>query len=240
MSWANAKRFFETSGFESADGGYALTLDGRKIKTQGGVPLIVPQEGLALAVAAEWAAQKETIRPETMPHTGFCCTAIDTVATGRTAAMDQLLKYAESDLLCYRADDSEDLRNHQKAHWQPLLDWAAETYGARLAVTSGVLPVEQPPEAIAELRLAVDSLDDFQLTALASVTQAAGSLVIGLAVIAGRLAAAAAFEISQLDETWQTNKWGEDAEDSKRRAALHKEIRDAVRFLDLVRGGEGP
>ncbi len=240
MSWANAKRFFETSGFESADGGYALTLDGRRIKTPGGMPFILPLKELASAVAAEWAAQEETISPETMPVTGFCCTAIDTVATGRTAIIDQLVKYAESDQLCYRADEPEDLWNHQKAYWQPLLDWAAETYGAQLTVTSGVLPVEQPPGTIVKLRNVVEELDDLQLTVLASVTPAAGSLVIGLAVIAGRLDAGAAFEASQLDETWQTKKWGEDSEATKQRAALHREIRDAVRFLDLVRGGEGP
>ena len=217
-----------------------MTLDGRKINTPGGVPLIVAHEGLASAVAAEWTAQEESIRPETMPLTGFCCTAIDTVATGRTGVMDQLVKYAESDLLCYRADDSEDLRNHQQSHWQPLLDWVVETYGARLTVTSGVLPVDQPPGAIANLRSAVEGLDDYQLTVLASVSQAAGSLVIGLCLIAGRLDADTAFEVSQLDETWQTDKWGEDSEDAKRRALLHEEMRDAVRFLDLVRGGEGP
>jgi len=239
MSWANAKRFFENSRIEATNGGYAVTLDGRTINTPGGVPFIVAHEGLASAVAAEWDAQEKIIHPETMPLTGFCCTTIDTVATGRIAILDQLLKYAESDLLCYRADQPEDLRNHQDSHWQPLLDWAAETYGAQLNVTSGVLPVDQPLEAIANLRSPVESLDDYQLTVLASVTQAAGSLVIGLCVIAGRLDADAAFEASQLDETWQIKKWGEDSEAANRRTLLHGEIRDAVRFLDLVRGGQG-
>jgi len=240
MSWANAKRFFEASGVESTDGGFAVTLDGKKINTLGGVPLILPFENLASAVAAEWAAQGETIHPETMPLTGFCCSAIDTVANGRTAIINQLVKYAESDLLCYRADKSEDLQNHQQTYWQPLLDWAVDTHGARLCVTQGVVPVEQPPEAIANLRIAVEGLDDFHLTALASVSQVAGSLIIGLCVIAGRLDADAAFKASQLDEAWQSKKWGEDSENAKRSAALHEELRDAVRFLDLVRGEQGP
>ena len=239
MSRANTKRFFDASGFEPADGGFAVILYGRRVKTPGGVPLILPREGLASAVAVEWAAQGETIRPDTMPITGFCCTAIDTVASGRNSIIDQLVKYGESDLLCYRAEAPEDLRNHQQSHWQPLLDWAAQTHGAELVVTTGVVPVGQPPEALAALRLAVESQDDFHLTVLASVTQAAGSLVIGLCVIGGRLDADAAFETSQLDETWQKDKWGEDSEAAKQHAALRGEMRDAVRFLVLVRGGQG-
>jgi chaperone required for assembly of F1-ATPase len=239
MSRTNVKRFFEASDFESADGGFAVTLDGRRVKTPGGVPLILPEEGLAAAIAAEWAAQEDTIRPDTMPITGLSCTAVDTVASQRAAIVDQLVKYAESDLLCYRADQPDDLREHQQTHWQPLLDWASETHGAGLVVTTGILPVDQPTGALASLRRAVEAQDDFHLTVLASVTQAAGSLVIGLCVIGGRLNAGQAFDASQLDETWQTDTWGEDAEAVKRRVAIRQEIRDAIRFLDLVRGGQG-
>ncbi|NQV82892.1 MAG: ATPase [Rhodospirillales bacterium] len=236
MSLATAKRFFDTSGIEPTEGGFAVTLDGRQIKTQGGVPLILPQQGLAAAVAAEWDAQEKNIRPDTMPITGLCCTTLDTVTSARQSIIDQLVKYGEHDQLCYRTDEPEDLAIQQQAQWQPLLDWAAETLGVRLNVTVGILSVDQPGEALVNLRRAVEALDDFHLTALASITQAAGSLIVGLAVIGGRLDFQSAFDLSQLEETWQASKWGEDLEAAGRRAALLGEIHGAVRFLDLVRG----
>lgn len=240
MSWAKAKKFFKDCDVETCDGGFAVLLDGRQIHTPGGGSLILPGQALAIAVSAEWAAQEETIRPDTMPMTGFCCTTLDTVAGNRADIAGQLSKYAQTDLLCYRADEPEDLVAEQQAQWQPLLGWVEDAFGARLRVTTCILPVDQPPEAIQALQKAAEDLDDWQLTVLASVTQATGSLVIGLAVLHGRLDADNAFGASQLDETWQTSMWGEDSEDAKRRAALNAEIQDAARFLNLVRDGEGP
>ena len=236
MSLDNTRKSYEISGYEVADDGYAITLDGKRISTQGGMPFVIPFEGLASAVAAEWNAQVSNIRPETMPITGFCCTTLETAIIGRESIINLLVLYAESDLLCYRAEVSKELQNHQEVHWQPLLDWATVTYDARLTVTTGISHVEQPQEAIANLRQAVEALDDFQLTVLASITKIAGSLVIGLCVISGRITADVAFETSQLDEIWQNRKWGGDAEEIKRNKSLHIEILNAVRFLDLVRG----
>ncbi|MBT3397237.1 MAG: ATPase, partial [Alphaproteobacteria bacterium] len=212
MAWAAAKRFYDASGVEATEGGFAVTLDNRQVNTQGGVPLILPCQGLAAAVAAEWSAQTETIRPDTMPTTGFCCTTLDTVADARQSIIDQLVKYGGHDQLCYRTAEPEDLADLQQAQWQPILDWAAETLDAHLVVTVGINSVEQPGPALEKLRNAVEVLDDFHLTALASLTQAAGSLVIGLAVLNGRLDPQSAFEISQLDEIWQSKKWGLDSD----------------------------
>ena len=237
MPMNNTRKFFKISSYESTEGGYAITLDGRRITTQSGVPFIIPFEGLASAVAFEWNSQVTSILPETMPLTSFCCTTLDTVIDGRDAIINKLAQYAESDLLCYRTDESKELLKHQEDHWQPLLDWADVTYDAKLTVTRGITPVEQPSDAIANLRHAVESLDIFQLTVLTSITQVAGSLVIGLCVICGHISADSAFNTSQLDENWQKKKWGEDAEEIKHSKTLYTEILNAVRFLDLVRAG---
>ena len=236
MSLDNTRKLYEISGYEVTDDGYAITLDRKRISTQGGMPFVVPFEGLASAVAAEWNAQDSNIRPETMPFTGFCCTSLETALIGRKSIINLLVPYAESDLLCYRAEVSKELQNHQEVNWQPLLDWAAVTYDARLTVTTGISYVEQPQEAIANLRHAVESLDDFQLTVLETITKITGSLVIGLCVISSRISADVAFETSQLDEIWQNRKWGGDAEEIRRTKSLHNEILNAVRFLNLVRG----
>jgi chaperone required for assembly of F1-ATPase len=163
-------------------------------------------------------------------------TAIDHVRRERPAVIDHLVKYATTDLLCYRAEGPAELRDRQQDSWQPLLDWAQETFRARLTVTDGIVPVEQPAVAVAKLKTAVEELDDVSLAALASLTTASGSLVIGLALVHGHIDAKGAVEASELDERWQNEKWGEDEEEIKRRDEVKSEIENAVKLLDLIGG----
>lgn len=237
MTWNGAKRFYEKAATTAAENGFAVALDGGTVRTPGGAPLVVPTEALAAAVAGEWAAQEETIEPHTMPLTRLACTAVDRVASRRDAVVDHTAAYGATDLLCYRADQPQDLRERQDAAWQPLLDWAAATYGARLRITGGIIPAEQPPASLAALTEAVAAYDDLELAALSGATQACGSLIVGLALTTGHLDAEGAFAVSQLDERYQMETWGEDAEAKARRALLNADIAAAAQFLSLLRDG---
>ena len=234
-----AKRFYRTATVAALEKGFTVTLDSRPIKTPAGSLLVLPSMALAQAIAEEWLAQEETIVPNTMPVTQLAVTAVDRVAPERPAIVDQLVAYAGSDLLCYRAEEPEDLVALQGASWQPLLDWMAEDRGARLVVTTGVIPVDQSSEAIDALRTVVEGVTDVELTALASVVPASGSLVVGLALVLRRIDAAAAFEISQLDESYQIDRWGDDTEAAERRRRLRDDIHSAATFLALAREESG-
>ncbi len=161
------------------------------------------------------------------------------VGDDRPSIVAFILKYAGTDLLCYRAGEPAELQDRQQETWQPLLDWAAAAFRARLVVTEGIAPVDQPADALSNLQAAVEALDDRALAALAVVVQACGSLIIGLGVINGQMDAGEAMLASQLDERFQAEKWGEDDDDIKRRDALEGEIQAAVDFLKLVPGREG-
>ncbi|MDH3229889.1 MAG: ATPase [Alphaproteobacteria bacterium] len=229
------KRFYtEAAVIALEDGASGVALDGRSIRTPAGAALALPLPALAEAVAAEWAAQEGTVRPLSMPMMRLAATAIDRVGRERAAVVAQIAACGAHDLLCYRAGAPEPLVRRQAETWQPLLDWCARTCGARLAVTEGVTHVEQPQEALAALTATVDAMDDFRLAALSQLTAACGSLVLALAVCAGRTDAAGAIAASQLDEAWQAENWGSDAEAETRRANLAREITDAVRFLELL------
>ncbi len=175
-----------------------------------------------------------------MPISTQAGAAAEQVGHDRAAVIAQVLKYANSDLLCYRADYPLELQDRQQEIWQPLLDWAAATLKARLRVTEGIRPIDQPAEALDRLKSAVEALEDRTLAALAVMTQASGSLIIGLALINGHMDAEAAMLASQLDERWQKDKWGEDEDDANRRDALRQELQAALDFLALVEGREGP
>jgi len=229
------KRFYkEAAVIPLDDGAWGVTLDTRPIRTPAGAVLSVPTEALARAIAAEWDAQEEEIRPLSMPMMRLAATAIDRIGHERDAVVEQIAAYGGSDLLCYRADIPKELADRQEETWQPLLDWLAEAHGASLSVTEGVTHLTQPPTALAALKGAAEALDDFRMSAISQLTASCGSLAIALAAAAGRIGAAEAVAASQLDEVWQAEKWGEDKEAGERRQALAAEMESAVRFLELL------
>ncbi len=231
------KRVYTRVETGPVNGGWGVALDGKKMLTPGKHELVVPSVALAAAIGAEWDAQREEIRPATMPLTRLAATAIDRTAAQRALIVGEIANYVDTDLVCYRADHPPALVARQQAVWQTLIDWATKRYGAALAITSGIIPARQPPATLAAFAAIVAAHDDFHLTALHSLTAACGSLVIALALIEGRLDAAASFAASQLDETFQIEAWGEDAEAAARRQALAADIAAAARFLELLGTG---
>lgn len=228
------KRFYKAAAPVEEGGRYGVALDGRPVRTPGGSPLALRTWKLAKAIAGEWEAQEEEVRPLTMPMMRLAATAIDRIGGERAAIVDQIAAYGGSDLLCYRAEAPEALVERQARLWQPLVDWAAQAYGARLRVTQGILHVEQDRAALDALRDAVAAMDDYRLAALSQLTASSGSLVIALAVVAGRIGADEAAAASHLDEEWQAEQWGQDKEAMDRRRNLAREIAEAERFLDLL------
>jgi chaperone required for assembly of F1-ATPase len=228
------RRVYRAATTRQVESGWGIALDGRPMLTPARHQVIVPNAALAEAIAAEWEAQKDEIRPATMPLTRLAATAIDRTSAQHDQVVAETANYAGTDLVCYRADHPPALVARQQAEWQPLIDWAMLRYDAGLAVTNGVLPQPQSPAALKAFAAAVAAQDDFRLTALHAMTAACGSLVIALALMEGRLDAAAAFAVSQLDETFQIEAWGEDAEAAARRHALAEDIAAAARFVRLL------
>jgi len=228
------KRFYKQAGVVPVADGHGVTLDGRLVKTPGKRDLVVPSPALAAAMAAEWEAQQGEVRREAMPLTRLAGVTIDRNSVEREAVVRQVAHYAETDLVCYRATRPPALAARQHEVWQPLVDWATARYDAPLAVTAGVIPASQPAASLAAFTKVVVGHDAFSLTALHAATQACGSLVIALALADKRLTAEEAFELSQLDESYQIEQWGEDAEAAARRRSLRQEIADIERFLSLA------
>jgi chaperone required for assembly of F1-ATPase len=229
------RRVYKLVETRPVETGWGVFLDGRPLRTPAKRELAVPHERLAAAIAEEWDAQDIDIRPDRMPLTRLAATALDHTATARDRIVAEIANYASTDLVCYRAEGPPKLVARQHATWQPLIDWAAGRYDAGLAVTAGILPQPQSPASLKAFVAAVAALDDFRLTALQAATGACGSLVIALALLESRLDAEAAFTASQLDETFQIEAWGEDAEATQRRARLAEDIRATARFLELLR-----
>ena len=229
------KKFYQSADITGPDdGGWGVTLDGRPVRTPSKHVLRVPTKSLAQAIAAEWDSQVDHIRPHTMSLTQHAATALDRVAPNRDAVVKDLAGYGATDLLCYRADSPRELAARQAAAWDPLLAWLKQEYGVGLAVTEGVMPINQTAEALQTLRVCVDRYESLRLVPLHTATTISGSVVIGLALLAGRLSADEAFDVCQVDETFQIEHWGEESEAAQRRRHLHTELRAAERFLSLL------
>lgn len=233
MSGWTAKRFWQAAQAEACDGGFTVRLDGRGVKTPAKAPLVVPTLAMAQAIAAEWEAQQGAVRPETMPVTRAANSALDKVVPQRGEVVALLAAYGGSDLLCYRAAGPEVLAERQAAGWDPLLDWAAESFGARLAVTRGVMPVAQDPAGLARLEAEVAGLSVFRLAGFHDLVAISGSLVLALAVIRGRLGAEEAWHLSRIDEAWQVEQWGEDEEAAAAEVVRRVAFDAASRFYAL-------
>ncbi len=231
------KRFYRTVEIcEAAGGRYALTLDGRGARTPGRNPLAAKSRALMLKVAAEWERQRETIEPADMPLTRLLNAAIDGVSRTMAETRAEVLKYAGSDLLCYRAQEPESLAERQRLALDPVLAWAAEALGARFILSAGVMHVEQPPQSIAAVRSAIEDFDDpVALAALSAMTTLSGSALLALAVAHGRLSPEAAWRAAHVDEDFEIERWGVDEEARARREARWREFEAAA----LAAGASG-
>lgn len=234
MSLTPRKRFWTRAASRPEAAGFGVSLDARPLKTPAGLPLVVPTEALAGAIAAEWDALADTIAPERLPLTRAANAAIDRIAPRPEPVVDALADYGQNDLLCYRATGPDALVSRQAAAWDPWLIWSARALHAPLVAVAGVIHQPQPPGSLAALRDAVAAHDPFALAGLHSLVSLSGSLLLGLAVSRGALAPEAAWELARLDETWQAEQWGIDAEAGAAAEAARADFLSAARLLALL------
>lgn len=229
------KRFYTNVAVVAGDAGFEIRLDDRPVRTPARALLALPNAALAEAVAAEWRGQSDSIDPRSMPFTGLANAAIDRIAPDREAFAAGIARYAETDLLCYRADGPAELIARQAAAWDPLLEWARTRYDVTFHVTQGIVHVAQPPETLERLAAVVTAFDPFTLAGLATLVTLSGSLVCGLAVVEGGREADAVWAAAELDESWQAEQWGEDAEAAERAARRQREFSTNRAFCALTR-----
>lgn len=228
------RRFYREVALTPATHGWQITLDGKLLRSPAKAELVLPTEQLAQAVRAEWDQQQDHVVPHSMPLMQLASTTIDRVALNHAKVVAETAGYAASDLLCYRAERPEELVARQTQIWQPLLDWANRRFDTALQTTTGIIAIPQSPASLAQFERVVQALDPWRLTALASLTGATGSLILALALLERHLTPEAVVQAAQLDELYQAERWGDDAEAVQRRQNLARDIADAARFLTLL------
>lgn len=228
------KRFYEKAEVAESEGGFAVHLDGRPVKTPARNLLLLPTRAAAQIVADEFAAQEKLIDPGKMPATRLVNTAIDGIAQDPQAVFEDILRFAGTDMLCYRADSPQELVSRQTENWDPLIDWM-ESLGARFALAEGVMHVEQPREAIAAFSVHMAGFKDpLALAALHTMTTLMGSAIIALAVAKGEISAEKGWAIAHIDEDWTIEHWGSDSEAIERRKNREIEMMVAARLLEAI------
>ena len=228
------KRFWKDVSVEPEREGWGIKLDGRPVKTPARQHLAVPTFNLAEAVADEWRTVGENVDPRAMPLTGLANAAIDRVAPERHAFAHGLARYAEADLACYRAEGPGPLIERQEAHWDKLLGWARRRYDVDFVTTSGLMHVAQPPATAERLSHAIAAFDPFRLAGLSPLVTIGGSLIAALAVLEKAITAKEAWEAVSVDERWQLEQWGADAEAEGAIENRRRDFLAAARFLDLL------
>ena len=233
-------RFYREAGVGEAAEGFAILLDGKGVRTPARNVLAAPERTLAEAIAAEWTAQPDRIDPGKMPLTRLANVIVDAVAAAPGPVAREIEDYLRSDLLLYRAGAPDGLVARQAEHWDPLVAWAADTFGARFVLTQGVVHVPQPVAAVAAVSRAIPRdtsrpAELWRLGALNCTTTLTGSGLIALALAAGRLDTDAAWAAANVDEDWNMATWGRDELVLERRAFRFKELKAAALVLERLR-----
>ncbi|HBS50929.1 MAG TPA: ATPase [Rhodobacteraceae bacterium] len=228
------KRFWTEAAVQAEDDGFTVALDGRVVQTPAKTPLHLPTRAMAEAVAQEWDAQEGEIDPLSMPVTRSANAALDKVVPQSDEVIAMLAEYGDADLLCYRAEAPAELVRRQAEAWDPALDWAAETYGARLIPVQGVLHRPQDARVLARLRAPLEAMSAFRIAAMHDLISLSGSLVLGLAASEGWRDPEAVWRLSRLDEDWQEEQWGIDEEAAAQAAHKRAAFLHAKRFFDLA------
>jgi chaperone required for assembly of F1-ATPase len=227
------RRFYEVVSVQPQEGGYAVLLDGRPVKTPARRALAAPTPALAQALANEWEAQREVIDPAAMPLTRLANSIIDGVADKPDAVKAEVAKFLGSDLVCYRAVSPDGLIARQAQHWDPLVAFARDVLGARFVLGEGVMFVTQPAEAIAAAARAIPD-EPWELGAVSAITSLTGSALIALAMAQRELSTEDAWAATNVDEDWNMHQWGRDEQALERRAAREAEMRAAAEILALL------
>ena len=228
------KRFYTSAGVAEADGGLAITLDGKPIRTPSGRQVVAPTRGIAEAIAAEWNAQAEMINPLTMPLTRFANSVVEAVVDRAELVADDVAKYLRSDLLFYRAGHPEGLVAREARHWDPVLFWAADALGAHFILAEGIMHVGQPDSAVQAARAALPS-DPWSIAAIHVITTLTGSALLALALLNGVLDPDQVWAAAHVDEDWNAEQWGVDEEIAARRAARLIDFKAAIRILRALK-----
>lgn len=229
-------RFYDAAEVAETPDGFVIHLDGKPVKTPARAVMALPAAAAAQLVADEFAAQREKIDPVTMPVMRLVNTAIDGVAADTQAVLEDILRFASSDLVCYRADAPAALVERQNEAWDPVIDWARQILGARLFLAEGVMHVEQPREAIGAIGIHLKMREEpLRLAAIHVMTSLTGSALLALAVETGAMDAEAAWAAAHVDEDWNISQWGEDAEAAARRASRKRDMLAAASLLHALR-----
>ena len=207
------RRFYQSAVPIETDGGFGVSLDGRVPRTPAKASLIVPNQALATLVAAEWEAQGDHIVPASMPLTRLVNVAIDRAIETRDAMIEEVVKYAGTDLVCYRAPSPQSLVVAQASAWDPLMAWAADRHGVILTPTFDAMAIPQPGASLSALRSAIEHYDQWHLTALAFANGLTGSAIIALALVERFIDGEAAFKAIRVEENWQAARWGADPDE---------------------------
>lgn len=229
------KRFYASAGVIEADGGFAVALDGKPVKTPSGRIVAAPKRAIADAMAAEWEAQKETIDPMSMPVTRLANSVVEAVVDRLSDVRDDIARYFHSDLLFYRAGHPESLVAREAEHWDGVLFWAADALGAHFILAEGIMHVRQPEQALAAARDALPH-DPWSVAALHVVTTLTGSALLALALHHGARDPEQVWRAAHVDEDFNAEQWGRDEEAATRQAARRRDFDAAVAILRALQG----
>ena len=228
-----SKRFYQDVTVEGEGREWRVLLDGMQLRTPGKLKLAIPTKALAEKLAEEWEAQTERINPSVMPVTRLINVAVEQTPDRRQDLIAEARRYAETDLICYRAPQPRILKERQSKAWDGWLEWAA-AQGIDLKTTESLSAIAQAEASLRAVEAYAASLDDIRLTLFVHLIAVYGSVILAMAVMRSELSGNAAFDLSRIDAVYQIELWGEDEEQAEITADLRNETQVLSEILEIL------
>ena len=227
------KKFYKKAGVKGKKAPFSIALDGRVMKTPLKTTLEIPTRALARAIVAEWNEQEEFVEPNQMHLTKYANTAVDRVEPRKEMIVDEIVAFASSDLVCYRADTPQGLVDRQAQSWDRVLDWAQECHQLRFICVAGIIYASQPEATLAAAHGVLSALDAYTLTAVHNLTTLTGSALLAMALVDGEISADEGWNAAHVDEDWNADQWGSDDDAIARRKLRRIEYDGILNFYRL-------
>lgn len=206
---AKPKRFYKEVSVTSSNDKFEINLDGKRLKTPNGNVFYVNNEPLALAIANEWDNQKEFIIRSDMHLTTLTNTAIDNpMKLDKQTVVNEILNYIESDSICFRIHEVNELFELQVKKLDPIIKWFEQRFQCKIPTTNSVELSQISMDTKQTIQRHLNSFNDWSLLGVQFATQNLKSLILTLALTQKQITVDDAVSLSRIEEEFQAGKWG--------------------------------
>ena len=198
-----------------SDGVFNLFINNKEIKTPEKVSFNFKEKNFPNLILKEIKKFKLNNLNQSIYYNIFS-TAKDKILVDKQKYIEEVMKYLDTDLICYWENKPEDLYTLQIDNWSKQLK-KLKKEKLKFDYTINILPIKQTHNSKVLLKNKLNKLDDIILACLLILTKTTSSLLLSYLFITNRIKPIDLYKNTYLHEIWQSKKWGIVEEENEKR-----------------------